>query len=287
VPAHGYAGYLPGASVIADNQTQVMRILLAFTLAACTAATMGWGQQTQQSRSSVSSLLGKLQSKDWTERSDALDKIRFDPAALHSARIQKALVDLLEQEYGEDDKKSGKTQDGVSLQQDEDEGYAEYTSWLAETVSSFADWNDPRQVCLLVKAATVLYPSSPVEAAIRAKAAMPCILKRAIDHDPVERDVAIPMLVEALAKGKDALDSKTVQTAKQIIVNDLRDSDAGVRGGTVVALGNYGGTDMIPALQGIARSDPASDKRDDGSEWFPIRRSAAEALEEIRKRAGQ
>ena len=95
------------------------------------------------------------------------------------------------------------------------------------------------------------------------------------------------MLVEALARGKDALDSRTVQSAKQIILNDLHDSDAGVRAGTVVALGNFGGTDTIPTLQEIARSDPASESTDNGGQWFPIRESAAKAIAEIQKREAQ
>ena len=165
----------------------------------------------------------------------------------------------------------------------EGEGYGEYCAWLAETVSSFVDWNNPRQVCLLVNSATIPYPPSPAGAAARARAAMPCILKRANSDLALNRELAVPMLVEALAKGRDTLDSKTIQSAKQTILNDLHDRD--VRAGTVVALGNYGGTDMIPALQEIARSDPASAKTDSGDIWFPIRKLAAEAIAEIQQRA--
>jgi hypothetical protein len=268
-----------------------MRIVLDLTFVACLAASPAWGQQTEAPKSSVPALLSKLRSKNWWERSDAVDAIRLDTEALHSRKIQTALIDLLEQEYRKLDEGTGKAQapndreSNATGAEDDGEGYGEYLSWLAETVSSFADWNDTRQVCLLVSAATVIYPPSPTEAAIRARAAMPCILKRATDRQPINRDIAIPMLLEALAKGKDALDSKTVQNAKQIILNDLRDSDVGVRAGTVVALGNYGEIDMIPALQEIARSDPASEKTDNGGLWFPIRKSAIEAIAEIQQRA--
>jgi hypothetical protein len=174
----------------------------------------------------------------------------LDTEALHSREIQTALIYLLEQEYRELDEGIDRAQapsdrgSNATGAEDDREGYGEYLSWLAETVGSFADWNNPRQVCLLVSAATVIYLPSPTEAAIRARAAMPCILKRATDRQPINREIVIPMLVEALAKGKDALDSKTVQNAKQIILNDLRDSDVGVRAGTVVAVGKYGGIDM-------------------------------------------
>jgi len=269
-----------------------MRMILALTFVACTSVSAVWGQQTEAPQSSVSALLSKLHSNNWTERSDAVDEIRSDPDALRSQKIRATLIDLLDRENRGTDEAFRKAQtinhqepNAADKQEGAEEGYGEYCAWLAETVSSFVDWNDPRQVCILVNAATILYPPSAAEGAARARAAMPCILKMATSDLAINRAIAIPMLVEALARGTDTLDQKTVQSAKQTILNDLHDSDAGVRGGTVVALGNYGGTDTIPALQEIAHADPASEKTDNGGLWFPIRKSAAEAIAEIKQRA--
>jgi hypothetical protein len=71
------------------------------------------------------------------------------------------------------------------------------------------------------------------------------------------------------------------------MLTDLRDPDVGVRASTVNALERFGGTDMIPALQEIARSDPASEKTDNGGERCPIREYAAKAIDAIQKRSGQ
>lgn len=208
----------------------------------------------------MSDLLVRLHSENWIERSDAVEEIRSHPEALHSRKIQTALTDLLDREEREADESLPK--DLTENRPDENggagqeggavfggavfEGYGEYIGWLAETVRSFADWNDPRQVCLLVNAATVDCPSSPAEAAAHARAAMPCILKMAEDEQEINRAIAIPMRAEALARGKDALDSRTVQSAKLIVLNDLHDSDAGVRSSTVVAIRHYRASKRLP-----------------------------------------
>jgi hypothetical protein len=65
----------------------------------------------------------------------------------------------------------------------------------------------------------------------------------------------------------------------------LHDQDPVVRGETVIALGAFGETDMIPALQEVANSDPGSEIRsEDNTQWFPIREEALKAIDEIEKR---
>lgn len=87
------------------------------------------------------------------------------------------------------------------------------------------------------------------------------------------------MLVEATGKAQDTLDAETAQAARQVVLSNLRDTDERVRQSTVLALGKFGGTDMIPALEQVAADDPATEV--DGR---PIRKSAAQAIEEIQKR---
>src|SRR5579864_5243802 len=113
----------------------------AMTLIIVTLATMAsWCQQAPVFKTSVSDLPAKLHSKDWTERSDAVDQIRSDPAALRSRRVQGALIDLLEQENQERDQglreaqkpNIQKTQAGNGTPNGDGEGFGEYVAWLTE-----------------------------------------------------------------------------------------------------------------------------------------------------------
>ena len=92
------------------------------------------------------------------------------------------------------------------------------------------------------------------------------------------------MLVEALAKGRTALDPQIIKQAQQLILSNLRDPDAGVRSFTVGGLYSSGEPDMIPALAEVARSDPAIETQPDKAQWFPIREFAAKAIAEIEQR---
>jgi hypothetical protein len=253
---------------------------LVLVVAICTAVA-SWCQQAPVKKSSVPDLLTKLHSGHLAERSDALDEIRSDRPTLHSTKLQAVLIELLDQEnQGKDT--SPKEANSESGEADRGEEYAEYFASLREVVASFADWNDQRQACILVYAGSDDYPSAPLPAAARARAAMPCILKRSKSEDALDRAVAGPMLVEAFQKAHGTLDATTTQAVNQIILSNLHDPDEGVRGFTVDALGKFGGADMIPALQQVAIKDPSPEV-----EGHSIRKSAVEAIAEIQKRMAQ
>lgn len=257
-----------------------MRMILALTFVACTAVPAVWGQQTAP-QPRVADVLAKLHSKYWSERTDALDEIASDQAFVHSRRIQGAVMGLLDQEseaFRED--KGFNAVAASSAEDDGEEEYSEYLSSLEIVANMFADWNDPRQACTMVYAGDVAYPASAPEAAARARAAMPCLLKSAKSKFAIYRDAASPLLVEAVEKAQGTLDVGTAQAAKQIVLSNLQDPDVGVRSSTVLALGKFGWTDMIPALEEVAAKDPASEV--DGRS---IRKDAAEAIVAIRKRA--
>jgi hypothetical protein len=238
---------------------------------------MAWSQQVPASKPSVPDVLTKLHSRHWSERIDAIEEIDADQALLRSRTIQVALIDLLNRETAED----ASSQD-TSADDDGEEEYSQYLTSLSYIVNKFVDWNDPRQACMMVYAAYIDYPSSAPKAAAVARAAMPCILKRSKSNVVSDRAIAIPMLAEAMQKAQGTLDAETAQTAKQIVLSDLRDPDPGVRSATVYALGSYAGPDMIPALEEVAAKDPAPEV-----EGHSVRKSAAEAIVEIRKRTGQ
>lgn len=226
-------------------------------------------------------LLARLHSRHWAARTDALDEIRSDQSMLHSRKVQTVLIDLLDQEnQGKDT--SSNTVNSEDSDGDGGEEYAEYFASLREVVNSFADWNDPRQACILVYAGSDDYPDATVQAAARARAAMPCLLKRSKSDLAIDRAIAGPMLVEAVQKAQGTLDATTAQSARQIILHDLQDPDAGVRSLTVDALGKFGGIDMVPALKGVAANDPSPEV--DG---HSVRKSAADAIARIQERATQ
>jgi hypothetical protein len=249
----------------------------AFFFAAliCVVIPNDWAARPQQGneKPSVADLLTKLHSKHWPDRSDALDQISSDQTALHSRKMQVVLIDLLDQEnQGKDT--GGEERGG--------EDFAEYFASLRGVVSSFADWNDPRQACILVYAGSDNYPPSGQQAAVRARAAMPCLLKRSNSEVAIERAIAGPMLVEAVQQARGTLDASVAHSAREIILRDLQDPDAGVRSLTVDALGKFGGIDMVPALKQVAAND--SSPEIDG---HSIRQSAALAIEQIQKREAQ
>lgn len=250
--------------------------LLFFLFAAVICVVIPNGLATPQQgndQPSVADLLTKLHSRHWSDRSDALDEIRSNPSALHSRKVQTVLIDLLDLEN------QGKDTGG---EEGGGEEFAEYFASLREVVNSFADWSDPRQACILVYAGSDDYPPSAPQAAARARAAMPCLLKRSKSKVAIDRAGAGQMLVEAVQKARGTLDATTALSARQVILRDLQDPDAGVRSLTVDALGKFGGIDMVPALKEVAANDP-SPAVDDHS----IRQSAAEAIRQIQKREPQ
>jgi HEAT repeat protein len=241
----------------------------------------------QQITASLDELLTTLHSKDWTVRNHTLQQLNSQPGFMSDRKVRAQLLDLLDRENHELDLQLKEAQREGYPDKGDNQGWADYYGDLLETVESFADWNDPRQACILVDAGSSDDSAFASETASHARTTVPCLVKRSQSAISMNRAVAVPVLVQVLAIRQDALGPKTVKTVKQIVLSGLNDPDAGVRADTVIALGNYGGTDMIPALQEIVQSDPASEKTDNGGQWFPIRKSATKAIAEIQERTSQ
>ena len=195
-------------------------------------------ENTPAEKSGSAELLSKLQSKDLTERYAALDALRSDPAALRDPDVKPALVNLL-------DRENHQTISG------EEEEYAEYVSWLAETVAKVVDWNDPHQVCILADSVDL-----PDELADHAKASIPCLLRRYKNASSLMRGPIVATMVQALAKGEKDLEPTMIQTVQGKIVSALKDRNAGVKIDVIKALGEFGKADMILVLSEVAENDP-------------------------------
>jgi len=235
-----------------------MRTALTLMLVACT--TLAAGQEAAAQKT-WSHWLVQLGSDNAAARSEALEHLRSDSAALRDPNVKAGLVNLLDRE------------NQVRLSA-EDEGYAEYRSWLSDTVAKVMDWNNPHQVCILANSVDL-----PDQLADHAKVTVPCLLQRLNNASAQSKGDIVAMLIQALAKGKNELDAAAIETVKRVILNALRDSNEDVKIPTVKALERFGGADMIPALRVVAETDP------DPAEHYAIRKWAAEAIEAIQKRA--
>lgn len=243
-----------------------MRSFLALIFAAYITVTAVWGQQAASQKASPAELLKQLSSDEPVVRNNALEQLHSNPDALQDPKIKTALVNLLDREN------HGKFSE-------DDEGYAEYVAWLAETTAKVVDWTDQRQVCIL---ADGVYLEDDL--ADHAKASLPCLLGRFNNGSNAFRGRVVTMMVKALAKGRNELDSATIQTTQESIKGALRDNDENVRADTVRALGKFGGAEAIPALEEVAKTDQAVDKLRHNL-W--IREYAVKAIAQIQKRTGQ
>lgn len=236
-------------------------------------------QKSQSTKVSVPTLLTKLHSEDWTERKAAYDRVESDQAALKEARVQESLLDLLDRE-NQLVEATNRNEQGPSVDEKYGEAYGEYIAAVGKTVDTFADWSDPRQVCIFVR--EVYSPNSLFAAKIAShgKVAIPCLLKMYASNAGLARADAAAVLVQALAKSDD-LDPGVIETSHQTIVKALHDPHEAVRSHTVDALAKFGTADMIPALTAVASSDPSFEDNE-----FWIREKAAKAILEIQKRSG-
>ncbi len=164
------------------------------------------------------------------------------------------------------------------------EEYSEYVGELGETVDSFADWNDARQVCIFVHESYNPESRFAAKIATHGNVALPCLIHMYGSDVELTRAEAAPLIVQTLAKTPiDNLDPKTILAAKQFVLKALHDPSEAVRIDTVEALGSFGGEDMIPALKQIVETDPAAPAANGDS----IRKWAGEAIAAIEKRASR
>ena len=241
------------------------------------------GQQGREN--ATAQLLVRLHSAEEPERAKAFGQLRSDPANLKNPTVRAALLDLLNHENHELDAQLEEAQKKGYPDEGDNEAWAEYYSDLLSAVDSFANWNDPRQACILADGAYNDDSEFAAEVVSHSKVTMPCLLRRSQSPISMNRAATVPVLIQALAKSKESVDPATAHEVRRIILCALQDPDDGVRAFTVNALASFGTEDMIPALQEIAHSDPASEKTANGSHWFPIRESAAKAIAEIQQRA--
>ncbi len=244
-----------------------------------------WGQQTPPTKVSVETLLARLRSDDTGEWRRACQQLSSDPATMRDKKVRAAFLDALDH-WNRSVESAAREMQKPGYVDPEGEGQGdEYDDGLSCTlfdiVNSFADWNNPHQVVVLVGAVAYAAPSVAAAIATHPRNTIPFLIERSRTHVIMIRANAVEVLVQALAQAKDDLDPGIRRGAKQAILSALHDPDEGVRLRVVGALGKLGGKDMIPALEEAARSDTG---RDDGQRFF-VRSAATEAIAAIEERA--
>ena len=252
-------------------------LVIAATIAGATCL----AQQPATNTVEIPQLLAQLQSNQWADRAKAYEQLSSNSQALSESEVQSALLDLLDRENKLIESVNRDLQ-GSSVDEKYGEDYAEYVAALGGTVDSFANWNDPHQVCIFVREPYLPESRFAAKIASHAKVAVPCLIQMYSSDVGLTRAEAAPVLVQALAKAGSQLDSSTAAKVKQTILTALNDSDEAVRSFTVDALGKFGGVDMIPALAKVAETDPSPEVQ-----GYSIRKSATQAIAAIQKRTGQ
>lgn len=229
----------------------------------------------------VSAVLMPLRAEPWTVRRDAYERLKDDPKALARTDVRKALFELLDRENRISVSTLRESAELVGVSDKYGEDYSQYVGELGDTVDSFADWTNPRQVCILVR--QPFNPNSAFgdEVASHGKVALPCLLDMLRSDLSTLRAKSGPVLVHVLATARD-LDPKARQTARQMILKTLRDPNQVVRSFVIFALADYGGVDMIPALTHVAETDPVPEVQ-----GHSVRKQALEAIVSIQRRAAR
>jgi hypothetical protein len=246
---------------------------LCLTCALMAAAILSADHSIAQQRraGSLDALLSSLHAANWGERADAYEQLRASSAALARTDVRRSLLDLLERETQLIESTLRESRGAVGISAKYGEEYSEYLAELSETVDKFANWSDPRQVCIFV------HESYDPES----KMTSPCLLKMFRSDVGIMRAKAASVLVQVVAVNND-LDAETTKSIRDVISTALKDSDESVRADTVEALGRFGKPDMIPALQRVAEFDSAV-SRTKNTYW--IRERALKAIASIRQRS--
>jgi hypothetical protein len=256
---------------------------LCLTCALMAAAILSADHSIAQQRraGSLDALLSSLHAANWGERADAYEQLRASSAALARTDVRRSLLDLLERETQLIESTLRESRGAVGISAKYGEEYSEYLAELSETVDKFANWSDPRQVCIFVHESYDPESRFASKLAANGKMTSPCLLKMFRSDVGIMRAKAASVLVQVVAVNND-LDAETTKSIRDVISTALKDSDESVRADTVEALGRFGKPDMIPALQRVAEFDSAV-SRTKNTYW--IRERALKAIASIRQRS--
>jgi hypothetical protein len=254
--------------------------LIGCVITAAMVAGFSFGQDAPQShRSDSTQLLADLRSNDPRARVGAFEQIRSNSAMLQDPSVRSALLDLLDLETREFNER---VREGERRRAEHKEGNPEssddnamYMNDLLETVESFVNWHDPREVCLLAKEGAALDSPDAREGATRAQVALPCLQQLSKSELFSDRSKAVRTSAALLAGAIGSLDPTTAEAMRQIVRLALHDHRVEVQWEAVESLERDGAPDMIPVLREFAESSPGPNATEDE---IAVRKSAAKAI---------
>jgi hypothetical protein len=234
-----------------------------------------------QKQSDLTHQISNLNSDDMQTRMTAYMKIKGDPEALKRPNVRVALVDLLDRE----NQLIARTNSvvGPSVDEKYGEGYAVYVLDLLDTVVNIADWHNVDQLCVIARGPYDSRSSLTTRLATEGGAALiPCLL-RMTGGDKDDRASSFSILLQITTVTEDLSPALREQINRSITAI-LHDSDPDVRLLAVSAAGKFGTAQIIPLLDEIARTDPAS-RIVNGTRRFDVREYALKAIRSIHERA--
>jgi hypothetical protein len=225
--------------------------------------------------------LGRLHSKDWSERAAAYHSLQSNRVSLARPDVRRALLELLDRENRLVWETLRESHEHVGASSRYGEEYSEYLGELLGTVDSIADWNAPKTVCVLAHSAYEGDTAFAAKIASHPKAAWACLARMFESDLWMVRAQAAVVLTQLLFKGRDALEPSALARIKAIVKRALADAHEGVRSDEVEALGRFGSREEIPALEQIAASDSSYSSAPGG---YSLREAATKAIDQIRRR---
>ncbi len=233
---------------------------LSFSVSPDELATKLLNRDIQTRQEAVSELI-RLQHKD---------KKKFDKL-IRNALIKDALVDFYGTELTTKDERLKDTE------KDWGEYYLHITRLVKHT-------KDPRFIPLYLKEMTGNSEANEALAELGEFSVAPLLEKLDNGNDRERRSSAFTFaLMLKLKNCVYPLSAKSKIKIKEALIKSSSDVSGHVRFSVVMALGKLDDISIVPLLEKIAKEDPYSRKKADGSVVYPVRERAEEALKKLKK----
>jgi len=204
-------------------------VIAGFMIAGVVMATSLQGQDRD-------SFLRLLRSDNWEQRAEAFNKLNLTNAAIESAEVKSALVDLLEREnlLVETTLQESGGQVGVSAKYGEK--YSEYYSHLLGIVESIADQGDTRVLSVLVRSA--YSPESPfaLKLARRGEEVIPILIDLSESTVSITRGRAFTMLGQVATRLRSKISGRALTQIRETLARGSSDKDDDARKQAIQAL---------------------------------------------------
>lgn len=261
--------------------------VLAVTLGAACAAPEREAVNPPAARqdAGLNALITQLQSEDWHQRADAVEKLKDDPVALQSDRVRRAVIGVLDRE-NKIIKESLAINEGVANKPGYGEDYTEYYYGpLSEIVDLVANPADPPTLEVLAHSSYSPDSAFAKKLASYGDTVVPTMQRMAGSDRPEERRNALAVLSQVLEHEQQepgGLRAESAEQIRQVLEQATSDDNFVVKLQAVRSLGEVGDNDSVQVLSRVVRTEPYRVTIDTGQQIAnPIRAEARKAIQEI------